>query len=109
MKNRRMEKKTILKYLLAVLACTGFAAAARAALQDAVPGEDRQTTIRVYPRESAGKIKPVNGGNLAPPLEDEEMPGCNLREAFAGMHIPITRLHDAPLENPGMRLVDPSG
>ena len=31
MKNRRMEKKTILKYLLAVLACTGFAAAARAA------------------------------------------------------------------------------
>ena len=83
MKNRRMEKKTILKYLLAVLACTGFAAAARAALQDAVPGEDRQTTIRVYPRESAGKIKPVNGGNLAPPLEDEEMPGCNLREAFA--------------------------
>ena len=49
MKNRRMEKKTILKYLLAVLACTGFAAAARAALQDAVPGEDRQTTIRVYP------------------------------------------------------------
>ena len=106
MKNRRMEKKTILKYLLAVLACTGFAAAARAALQDAVPGEDRQTTIRVYPRESAGKIKPVNGGNLAPPLEDEEMPGCNLREAFAGMHIPITRLHDAPLENPGMRLVD---
>ena len=106
MKNRRMEKKTILKYLLAVLACTGFAAAARAALQDAVPGDDRQTTIRVYPRESAGKIKPVNGGNLAPPLEDEEMPGCNLREAFAGMHIPITRLHDAPLENPGMRLVD---
>ena len=58
-----MKKKTILKYLLAVLACTGFAAAARAALQDAVPGEDRQTTIRVYPRESAGKIKPVNGGN----------------------------------------------
>ena len=106
MKNRRMEKKTILKYLLAVLACTGFAAAARAALQDAVSVEDRQTTIRVYPRESAGKIKPVNGGNLAPPLEDEEMPGCNLREAFAGMHIPITRLHDAPLENPGMRLVD---
>ncbi|MDD3153485.1 MAG: hypothetical protein PHS41_01350 [Victivallaceae bacterium] len=56
--------------------------------------------------QKIGKIKPLNGGNLAPPLFNEEV-GMNIREPFAQMHLEFARLHDAPLENPGMRLVDP--
>lgn len=37
---------------------------------------------------------------------DEEMPAANIRESFSRLNIPITRLHDAPLENAGMRVVD---
>lgn len=55
--------------------------------------------------ETAGKIKKLNGGNLAPPLYAEKA-GCNIRRSFAELNMPLTRLHDAPLENPGMRLVD---
>ncbi|MDD3154756.1 MAG: hypothetical protein PHS41_07805 [Victivallaceae bacterium] len=55
--------------------------------------------------EKIGKIKPLNGGNLAPPLFNEEV-GMNIREPYAQLGLSYARLHDAPLENPGMRLVD---
>lgn len=64
------------------------------------------TFIKVKSEEVVGKIKKVNGGNLAPPLTEETQPECNIRDAFSKMNIPVTRLHDAPFENGGLRIVD---
>ncbi len=61
--------------------------------------------IRVFTAETIGKIKKVNGANLAPPIANEKA-GANIRKEFGELHLPITRLHDAPLENAGTRLVD---
>ena len=85
---------------------SGMFPPARAAAFPAADGNVPQARIRIHAGETTGRIRPVNGGNLAPPLEDEEQPGEGIREAFRAMNVPITRLHDAPLENPGMRLVD---
>jgi len=54
---------------------------------------------------TCGPIRRLNGGCLAPPLTGENA-GRNLRKPFADLHLPITRLHDAPLENAGLNLVD---
>ncbi len=61
--------------------------------------------ITVEPGVSAGKIRRLNGVNLAPPLFGR-MAGRILDEPFRALKIPVARLHDAPLDNPGMRLVD---
>lgn len=61
--------------------------------------------IDFYPEEPIGVIKKINGGNLAPPVLNEKA-GGNIRESFAALNMPLTRLHDAPLENAGYRLVD---
>lgn len=61
--------------------------------------------IRVFTNEQNGKIKKVNGGNLAPGIVNEKAGSC-IRKEFGELHLPITRLHDAPLENAGARLVD---
>lgn len=92
-----------------LLACVLLAATAGSAT--AGPGRDGRTdigkaSVRIFADSAAGPIKELNGGNLAPPLMDEEMPGCDIRESFSRLNIPITRLHDAPLENAGMRVVD---
>ena len=53
-----------------------------------------------------GKIRRLNGGNLGPQISWGNLnKGKNIRD-FAELEIPITRLHDAPLGNKGMRLVD---
>ncbi len=63
-----------------------------------------RATVKLSSRK-IGKIKKLNGGCLAPPISSENA-GCNIRKPFAELHLPITRLHDAPLENPGLNLVD---
>ncbi len=68
--------------------------------------EETTVSISVRSNEMIGKIKKVNGGNLAPPLTEETQPACNIRDAYANMNIPVTRLHDAPFENGGLRIVD---
>ena len=62
----------------------------------------KQQQIRIRYSGSAGKIRPLNGGNLGPSLKDGE----EQRADFKKLEIPLTRLHDVPLANPGMRLVD---
>ncbi len=62
-------------------------------------------TIRINPGEIIGSIKKVNGGNLAPAIVNVKA-GGNIRKEFGELHLPVTRLHDAPLENAGTRLVD---
>ena len=51
-----------------------------------------------------GKIKPLNGGNLAPPLNNTNL--MDISQPFKELRMPYTRLHDAPLENTGWRIVD---
>ncbi|WP_293666260.1 hypothetical protein [uncultured Parabacteroides sp.] len=92
-----MRKIVLFFYLI----CTLLLVVADTWAKDAVPA-----LIKVQSKEIIGKIKKVNGGNLAPPLTEETQPGCNIRDAFARMNIPVTRLHDAPFENGGLRLVD---
>ena len=53
-----------------------------------------------------GKIRRLNGGNLGPHLKRGNIDKGKSVTEFAELEIPISRLHDAPLGNPGMRLVD---
>jgi len=62
-----------------------------------------QTQIAVDYSKIIGKIRPLNGGNLGPCLKPENQ---EQRNDYKLLEIPLTRLHDAPLTNPGMRLVD---
>ena len=54
--------------------------------------------------KAIGKIKPLNGGNLAPPLAYSNL--MDISQPFKELRMPYTRLHDAPLDNPGWRIVD---
>lgn len=56
-------------------------------------------------KKSGKKIRKLNGGNLAPGIS-AEMAGCNTRASFKELNLAFARLHDAPLCNPGCRLVD---
>ena len=62
-------------------------------------------TITWNTSKKTGKIRKLNGGNLAPYIANE-MAGTNIRKSFAELNLAFTRLHDAPLTNPGCRLVD---
>ena len=62
-------------------------------------------TITWNTNKKTGKIRKLNGGNLAPYIANE-MAGMNIRKSFAELNLAFTRLHDAPLTNPGCRLVD---
>lgn len=53
-----------------------------------------------------GIIRRLNGGNIGPQLTRGNIDHGLAVKEFAELEIPITRLHDAPLVNPGMRLVD---
>lgn len=55
--------------------------------------------------QSKGEIRALNGANLGPPLAVQAS-GLNLNEPYKALKIPYARLHDVPLDNPGMRLVD---
>lgn len=61
--------------------------------------------VKIDPNAVIGKIKKLNGGNLAPPIANTKA-GRDIRESFAALNMPVTRLHDSPLENAGTRLVD---
>ena len=64
-----------------------------------------KTHLLLKQHQEIGSVKALNGGCLAPPLSFENI-GSDIRRDFADLHLPITRLHDAPLENPGLSLVD---
>ena len=51
-----------------------------------------------------GPLKALNGGNLAPPLNNTS--SMDISVPFKALNMPCTRLHDAPLENRGWRIVD---
>ena len=47
-----------------------------------------------------GEIRALNGVNLAPKLHNQK--NRNMNEAYRALKIPYARLHDVPLDNPGM-------
>ena len=51
------------------------------------------------------QIRKLNGGNLGPNIANE-MAGGNIRASFKELNLAFARLHDAPLNNAGCRLVD---
>lgn len=55
--------------------------------------------------ETAPKVRPLHGVNLAAPIVNAKI-SKQISDDLRPLHIPLTRLHDAPLDNPGMRLVD---
>ena len=66
-------------------------------------------TVRVtvdFGRE-AGTIRRLNGGNVGPNLALGDIKGVGDGiAAFRELEVPLTRLHDIPIANPSMRLVD---
>ena len=54
--------------------------------------------------KGCGTIRALNGSNFGPNLSNQK--NYNFNEDFKALHIPYARLHDVPLDNPGMRLVD---
>ena len=60
--------------------------------------------IKLDPTRLTGtQLRRINGGNLGPNMSSL----CTKAQSeFKMLEIPLTRLHDAPLTNPGMRLVD---
>lgn len=54
---------------------------------------------------TAPKVRPLHGVNLAAPIVNAAV-SQRISDDLRRLGIPLTRLHDAPLDNPGMRLVD---
>lgn len=55
---------------------------------------------------ASGRIRRLNGLNNTSPLNRTDFPGMDTLADFRELEIPVTRYHDAALENPGMELVD---
>ena len=60
--------------------------------------------IKVDFTREQGKIRALNGSNFGPNLSGQK--NFNANADFKALRIPYARLHDVPLDNPGMRLVD---
>jgi hypothetical protein len=65
----------------------------------------RSVTVSVEPAQPRGVIRRLNGTNLGPPLLFEGI-GMDITEDLKPLSIPLIRLHDAPWENGGLKLVD---
>lgn len=67
-------------------------------------GEGNAAVLTADFSETVGPIKPLNGTNLGPRLITSRYNGQ--RELFNDARFGLVRLHDAPWDNPGLRLVD---
>ncbi len=61
--------------------------------------------INVKCEEKCGCVRPLHGMNLAAPISNARISKI-VSDDLRMLNIPITRMHDAPWNNPGMRLVD---
>lgn len=66
---------------------------------------EHQMKLTIDYTRKAGTVRRLNGVNLAPPPIAEKA-SRDLSADFAALRAPYARLHDAPLENGNMRLVD---
>jgi hypothetical protein len=62
-------------------------------------------TIDINPSRVCGHVRPLHGMNLGAPIVNESI-GTAIARDLARLNVPLTRMHDCPLNNPGMRLVD---
>ena len=67
---------------------------------------EEKAIVKVNCSVENGLIRRLNGGNLAPALLANRRRFRDITEPFKELRLPCTRLHDAPLENANMRLVD---
>ncbi len=64
--------------------------------------------LKVNFDQEQGIIRRLNGVNLAPRLYNSASKAWKEMNAqYKALNIPVARFHDAPLDNPAMRLVDP--
>ncbi len=56
-------------------------------------------------RRPAPRIRALHGVNLAAPMNNAKV-SQRVTEYLRPLQIPLTRMHDAPLDNPGLHLVD---
>jgi len=61
--------------------------------------------LKVDFNQEKGEIRRLNGVNLAPRLS--ESANMDMNTPFKALNVPVARFHDASLDNPGMRLIDP--
>ena len=64
-----------------------------------------EVKIKLNTRESTGKIRKLNGGNLGPQLAGE-MSGSYMRDSYKELNLAFARMHDAPLCNANCPMVD---
>ena len=67
--------------------------------------QEKTINVDVDVSKSAGIIKPLNGGNLAEKISSTAA-GNPVTEYIAELNMPLIRLHDVPLQNAGLRIVD---
>lgn len=61
--------------------------------------------IEINGEQTVGTIRRLHGTNLAAPTRRQSLPVMDITEDIRELEIPLTRLHDAPLEN-GLGMVD---
>ena len=84
------------------LAASALAAAAACAAESAA----QTASVTVDCSNVIGKIKPLNGVNFGPKITNEDIKNSDQREAFYALNVHSVRLHDVPLQNKGMMIVD---
>ena len=56
-------------------------------------------------QQTASRVRALHGVNLAAPMNNAQI-SQQVTEYLRVLQIPLTRMHDAPLDNPGLHLVD---
>ena len=91
--------------LFSVIAAAAFLRqGTRTACLGAAAEEPPSVTLSAAFSQTIGQIKPVNGTNLGPRLVTSRY--NEQQKLFNGAHFGLVRLHDAPWDNPTLRLVD---
>ncbi len=62
-------------------------------------------TINIDRGQPCGTVRALHGMNLGAPITVEKT-SVAISKALTRLEVPLTRMHDCPLNNPGMRLVD---
>ncbi|MFA6567658.1 MAG: hypothetical protein WCS96_05550 [Victivallales bacterium] len=66
----------------------------------------KEAIVNIETNRTLGKIRRLHGSNLAPYIGAQKIPSMDISEDLRSLDIPLTRLHDAPLNGCGMRLID---
>lgn len=62
-------------------------------------------TINIERDRASGIVRPLHGMNLGAPITNASI-SDDVSKSLSRLEVPLTRMHDCPLDNPAMRLVD---